>query len=260
MNTLNSRPLQVDAVSADRLNNAIDKIIRKREYAWRIPRKESEKEDSMGAMERFIEWSFDRLRDLIKTAVKLWHNFQRVLSRIFPDIRPGKPSGGLSHKSMYIALISILCLLGSVLAFVIWKQLRAAKSKVDRIQGLGITSVPDLRDDFINPVELTSERWLKMGYDLMKKPPFTLSLRAFYLSILAGLAEKGLISITRYKTNMDYITELKRRARKSPELISIFSESVLVFDSSWYGSHEVTETLLDRFIHNRERMVEIIHG
>ncbi|MBN2418254.1 MAG: DUF4129 domain-containing protein, partial [Deltaproteobacteria bacterium] len=129
-----------------------------------------------------------------------------------------------------------------------------------KIAGQGIPSIPDLTDDYVNPVELPADRWLHIGYDLMQKQSFRLALRAFYLAALSHLAEKKLITIARYKTNLDYLAELQRRDHEHLDLIKLFSVNIRVFDRSWYGMHEVTDAVLNGFINDHERMVKIVNG
>jgi hypothetical protein len=157
---------------------------------------------------------------------------------------------------MYFIIAVLLC----ILAIVIWRQYKSKRKPDQKAKGKSIPSVPDLTDDYVNPVELPAERWLNMGYDLMQKHSFRLALRAFYLAILSHLAEKKLITIARYKTNLDYLTELNRRDHEHLELINLFSINVQVFDRSWYGMHEVTDNILKQFINDHERIVKIVHG
>jgi len=62
-----------------------------------------------------------------------------------------------------------------------------------------------------------------------------LALRALYLATLAGLAADGLISLAKFKTNLDYERELRRRALTRHELVARFAARRKMFEDVWYG-------------------------
>jgi hypothetical protein len=80
------------------------------------------------------------------------------------------------------------------------------------------------------------------------------ALRAFYLAGLAYLAERSLISIQRGKSNHDYARELGRKARATPEVVTVFVQNMGVFERSWYGMHAVDLGTLEQFESNLEKM------
>ena len=133
-----------------------------------------------------------------------------------------------------------------------WKR----RSRVDDalVNAQAQPAVPNLEDENVAASQLPEDGWLAMARDLINRGDFRLALRAFYLSGLAHLADRDLVSITRYKSNRDYEKELRRRARSLPELQNAFSENSLIFDCSWYGRHEVTDEVLARFQGNLERI------
>lgn len=251
---------QTKVISSDKLDRAIEKTLKQREYTWRMPKEIIEEDAKAGSLDIFALWVKDKLK-FLKTNIKSWwEQINNWFKKFFPDRGNQLPSGGLWHNSVYFILYITLALLLCALALIIWRQFQNRKNPVARTEGQAIPSTPDLTNDFVDPVELPVERWLNMGYDLMKKQNMRLALRAFYIAVLSHLADKNLITIARYKTNMDYVLELKRRAHEHRELINLFSLNVRIFDKSWYGMHEVTAAILENFIDNRERMISIAHG
>ena len=93
-----------------------------------------------------------------------------------------------------------------------------------------------------------------MGRSLLEQGDLRLALRAFYLASLSHLASRGLITITRSKSNRDYERELRRRGHAIPDLPALFGENVGIFDRIWYGLHEVNADLVGHFVRNLERM------
>lgn len=251
---------QTKVISSDKLDSAIEKTLKQREYTWRMPKEIIDEDAKAGSLDIFALWVKDKLK-FLKTNIKSWwKQINNWFKKLFPDRGNQLPSGGLWHSSVYFILYITLALLLCALALIIWRQFQNRKNPAVRTEGQAIPSTPDLTNDFVDPVELPVERWLNMGYELMRKQNMRLALRAFYLAVLSHLADKNLITIARYKTNMDYVLELKRRAHEHHELINLFSLNVRVFDKSWYGMHEVTAAILENFIDNRERMISIAHG
>lgn len=250
-------PSTVKLASPEEINSSIEKVTRESEFAWRLQNnKTDEDKNDIGAIERFILW----IKDYIVRAGKYIFKLINEWIKKFAGEKKQNESNDLWKSNVFLIMYFIFAVLLCILAIVIWRQYQRKKRPAAKITAQGIPSVPDLTDDYVNPVELPAERWLTMGYDLMQRQSFRLALRAFYLAILSRLAENNLIMIARYKTNLDYLTELKRRDHEHMELIKLFSINIQVFDRSWYGMHEVTDTILNGFISDHERMVKIVNG
>jgi hypothetical protein len=157
--------------------------------------------------------------------------------------------------SKYLLLI-LIAIIGSVLAIVLWRTWRGRKTKsTEVVAEFATNAVPDLKDENVQADELPFDRWQALAQELMARGEFRLALRALYLSSLAYLAGRELLTILRSKSNREYERELSRRAHSQPSLLSAFRENVQVFEKSWYGLHEVNEATYHRF-HNNHRMIE----
>jgi hypothetical protein len=74
------------------------------------------------------------------------------------------------------------------------------------------------------------------------------SLRAAYLGLLAGLAQREWLTIRRDRTNREYLDEFTRRWRRRPqaavasraEIPEKLRGSLRQFDRVWYGFHVPT--------------------
>ena len=113
---------------------------------------------------------------------------------------------------------------------------------------------PDLNDESVTAAQLPEDEWLKLARELVSKGDLRLALRAFYLATLAHLSAREIVSIARFKSNHDYVTEVNRRARGSQELRAAFSANVSSFDRAWYGLYDVTTEALAQFQTNFERI------
>ena len=249
-------------IAPQELDRSIEETLNQKEFAWRMPRERlKEPEEEIGLFGRFVDWLIAKTRNFFKWLGKWWDKIMDWLKKLAPDVEWGpinKSSGWLEtvHILLYIALAVLVCLL----AIILWRLYQRRKRTPIKIFSEPIVSVPDLNEDYIDPTERPADQWLTMARELMQKQSFRLALRAFYLSALARLAENELITIAKYKSNLDYVNELARRAHEKTQLLSLFSNNVRTFDRSWYGMHEVTQVDLDVFIENQERMMTVVQG
>jgi hypothetical protein len=102
--------------------------------------------------------------------------------------------------------------------------------------------------------QLPEEGWSRMARELLERGEWRLALRALYLASLAHLAQRNLVTITRSKSNQDYLRELDRKAHALPEVAQLFAENVSTFDCVWYGLHAVDEGKVEAFAGNVERI------
>jgi len=116
------------------------------------------------------------------------------------------------------------------------------------------TPVPDITREDLDATALPEEGWLNLAAELMQKGELRLALRAFYLATLAYLARRELITIAKYKSDREYELELRRRSHIQPHLAGVFAENRALFESAWYGLHEVTPGIMERFSRNQEKI------
>ncbi len=118
----------------------------------------------------------------------------------------------------------------------------------------------DIEGDDVSAEKLPADKWLELASDFMRQGNKRLALRALYLACLAHLSHKGMINLARFKSNRDYEKELKRKAGDMPELLLSFSANRDIFDNLWYGMHEVTDSLVEDFRANQERIMRAGNG
>ena len=237
-------------VSAEKLDKAIAAVMGRLEYSWRFPHNKAEEQkqagflgQAMAAIGGWLKEAWDRLIDLIE-----------LLSDWMDKILPKQQSEASSGSSIFYdrRLWIIICFV-CVAAFFIWLLsrilLRKRPAELDTpAEAPSVRVEPDLANENISADELSSARWLDLAGRLREQGELRMALRAFYFATLAGLAEKELLTIARFKSNRDYDREIKRRAHFSPRQISAFSENVTILERIWYGMHAVQPEMLDRFL------------
>jgi hypothetical protein len=109
--------------------------------------------------------------------------------------------------------------------------------------------------------EHSEDEWFALAIRLEKEGELRLALRAVYLALLAGLAQRQWLTIRRDRTNREYLNEFTRRWRRRPqaaveahaEVPETLRSSLRQFDRVWYGSHAVTpESVTTYRKHQRE--------
>ncbi len=253
-------------VSAANLDQQINQVIHQREYDWRLPREKLEVDDRH-------KGPFDKFMDSLVERVKGWFSgilvMARDLARSIRDFlqwvwdKLGRNKTGPSESpdngekwitSLQALLLILLAAVVSALVILIFRAWKQRRFRRDEIATQPVQPVPDLNDENVAADQLPEDGWLKLAGELMAQGDLRLALRAFYLASLAHLAQREIIQLARFKSNRDYERELRRRARALPELQAAFTENVALFDCVWYGAHPVTETALQNFKSNVERI------
>jgi hypothetical protein len=251
------RPVR-PAADAEALDEAIDSVLQRRAYRWRMPRTGSavEEEEAGGPMVSFFNWLGDALSSAFEYIGDRLRALVEWLEGIFPEPSP-RPAQSRSGwmTPVRLLLIGLLVLLAAGLVYGVWR-LWKGRPLPKPIPAAGVdAALPDLSEEGISASELPAERWLGMAKEMIDRGDFRLALRAFYLSTLARLGDCGLLTIEIFKSNLDYRRELARRAHEQEELRSAFARSVIHFERIWYGLREITRQELDAFARLQEKII-----
>jgi Domain of unknown function (DUF4129) len=198
------------------------------------------------------------IRDALKSFLEwLGRILQWIFNRLFGRgaFATGSGGSGFSWAAFMEFLLYLLAaVVVSVMGIMLYRLWRNRHLQRAPIQTEALQPVPDLTDENVGADQLPEDGWTKLARELLARGEFRLALRAYYLSTLAHLAERNLISLARFKSNHDYERELARRAHSFPILRQLFGENVGAFDRVWYGTHEATGKLVAQFATNIERI------
>jgi hypothetical protein len=246
-------------VSPPELDRAIQDTIQHRKYTWRGPRTKEEKPDAIsGSNNGFLTRFFERVNEMLSKWARGFGNWlDRLMRRLFrtsPTPIAPKTSG---YNWILLLQFLLWVLAAAVLVGIgifIYRLIRDRRPREEPIASEAIQPTPDLTDENVGAEQLPEDGWTKLARELLARGEFRLALRAFYLSSLAHLAGRNLITLARFKSNRDYERELGRRAHSFPELLSTFGQNVSVFDRIWYGLHEINGDLVNEFATNVDRI------
>ena len=260
----NIRPLELD--------KTIEEVMHRREFAWRVPPPPTGADAE--ARTRFFDSALQWLKDTMKWVFHqigralraIYDGWQALKKRWFPEgDKPSAPqaehTGGGNIGEILTYLVYGLCaVVGTVLAYLGWKawRRRTAPELAGKAVSSGAPVGPDLSSEEVLATQLPEDEWLQLARRLLETGEHRLALRAFYLSILSLLGTRGLLVISRHKSNRDYLAELRRRARDRAELQSAFNRNVGRYERVWYGPHPASQDLFDRFLADRQLIVDAV--
>jgi hypothetical protein len=243
-------------ISPPGLDQTINQTIHESKYVWRMPREQVIEPDAQKSV--FVQF-FEKIGTMIREWVRtVWHWVGKILRAFFRHALPThvqSDSAGYGWiMSLQVLLYGLVAAAIAALLIFIYRVWRARRLPPPAVASEAIQPVPDLTDENIRADQLPEDGWTKLARELLERGEFRLAMRAFYLAALAHLAARNLISIARFKSNRDYERELRRRAHAFPALLATFGDNISLFEGIWYGMHDASREVVDRFAANLERL------
>lgn len=245
------------------LDKAIDDVFSRRDFQWQIRHKRNlaaEKKSEDGPIVRFLRQGVKIAQEMIDSVRRTFNRLKEWIEDFFPkkkeEIREEKKTtaGDGFMNIMRPLLYVFMVVAAGLILFVIYLMI---KKGVERGGGVltarAITlAQPDLRDENIHAAQMPADGWIAMAHEQMAKGEWRLALRALYLASLARLASEGLLSLAKFKTNLDYEREVRRRSLAQPEIADRFATRRRDFESVWYGHDEASENSVRAWLRELE--------
>lgn len=239
------------------LDGAIDQVMQKRIYQWRMPRPEKPEEALQpGPITSFfnwlgevVSWGLDTIGDLINKLIE-W------LRSLGPEPGPGwenKPASWMAPESLMLMVLVVLVAAAIFLGVRLYLK-RRSRPRTE-VGGRAASATVDLTDEKVSAAELPADRWLGLAREMIEKGDLRLAMRAFYLATLARLGDLELLSIEFFKSNLDYKRELDRRVHEKVDLRGAFIRSIHLFERTWYGLKAIDRSDLDEFAALQEKII-----
>ena len=258
--TLYAVAAETHIIAPEALDRSIDEVMQQREFSWRMPREAlaEDQAEPEGPIASVVTWIVDQLGKGLNAVVKWIDQLIDWLLALLPTGEHQRVSSDTDWiSSVRVAVIALLLGLLGVLAYILWRSWRRRQTVKDKIVAAPVEPTLDLEDEDTTAADLPVNRWLGLASELARKGSLRLAMRAFYLATLAGLAEHGLITIDKFKSNCEYEMELRRRAHQKENLLTDFTRSREVFERVWYGLHSITQPDLDNFAALQKRMIAL---
>jgi len=242
-------PEPTPAVSSQELDQSIARVIQQPKYTWRTPREKAATEAKENPFRGFLKSVFSMAKSAGKAMIKFLRKILAPLLRRHPA-----EQGGWNWLTPELGLLFGILAAAACIFAVAAIRIARARRRTGTAQVTATASTPDLEDEKTTADELPEDDWSRLGRRYLEQGDFRVALRAFYLATLAHLAARGLLTITRSKSNRDYERELRRRGHAIANLPALFGENVGIFDRAWYGLYEVDADVVEHFLGNLERM------
>jgi len=228
------------AVPTQQLDSAIDQVIHRPAYSWRLPRRNAASQ--VDVVDRFLRTLARWYRSIEEWIHGLFRNNEQ------PDRSTGGQPASSALRFAAIGICLLLAAVAGVMAARLWSQREA---KVPVVESQAVASPFNLGDESLAAEQLPEEEWLQLG---RVQSDYRKAVRAFYMAALANLGRRDLIRLAKSKTNREYEKELARRARGAPHVIPAFAESARIYERTWYGDHPADAATLEQLDASLERI------
>lgn len=206
---------------------------------------------------------FDKvLTKIARVLGRAWDAVWNFLRKFRPkgwNVSPGDEKHStwqLKDIRLWLVVISILTIATVGLLVALRRRRRTASVALP----MEVAPLPDLNDTAM-ATEHSEDEWFALASRLEGEGELRYALRATYLGLLAGLAQREWLTIRRDHTNREYLNEFTRRWRRRPqaavearaEIPEKLRGSLRQFDRVWYGFYTVTpETIAAYRLDQRE--------
>lgn len=236
-----------------KLRHALDEESQRAIYRWHDPEHPSPP-----------TW-FDKLLEKTGNAFsRAWNavvNFFRKLWPRGPSLSlDGKGRGNFQMKDLrlWLKLIAILTIAAVAVLFWLRRRRQAATLSIP----LAVAPLPDLSESAIATAR-SEDEWFALASRLQQEGELRLAVRAAYLGLLAGLAQREWLTIRRDRTNREYLNEFVRRWQRRPqaaldaraEIPEKLRGSLRRFDGVWYGSHTLTPESVTAYRRDQQELL-----
>jgi hypothetical protein len=209
-------------------------------------------------------WFDKLLAELGRVLDRAWNAFLDVLRRLWPrglTLSPGNGKGGAWQRKdlwEWRAVSGAVTLAAGAVLF--W--LRRRGEPTQRSTPIATAPLLDLSDAAVAS-ERSEDEWFTLANRLQGEGDLRLAVRAAYLGLLAGLAQREWLTIRRDRTNREYLEECTRRWRRRPqaavevraEIPETLRGSLRLFDRVWYGSHALTSAAVAAYCQDQRELL-----
>lgn len=225
------------------VDRAIERTLQQPEFAWRLQAAGDELPPMMKAL-------VDAIRQIGKK-LEEWAEMLRQWLEPKDLDRERKRRGSSGTFAGYWMYFLIAAIAFTLPVFLLRSRKRPRRKTAEMPAP---APAVDVRDESILASKLAEDEWLRLADGYLAQGEPRLALRALHLACLRVLSERGLIAVTRSKTGMDYLDEVRRRSRQKLSLPEQFRQNVGLFELGWYSLHPVSAEMVQTYRHGLEQI------
>lgn len=171
-----------------------------------------------------------------------WREFWEWVRQMFPspDVKPSDVSEGVQPISSFLQIVLYVVVLG-LIGFVIYRFAPFFLNKIKTRDKLKKTTRVILGETIA--AEETSHNIFAQAENLAQEGNLRGAIRKGYIALLCELSDRKIIGLARYKTNRDYL----RDVRKRKEIFSEMNTLTTSFEKNWYGLNPTEEKDWEEF-------------
>jgi hypothetical protein len=234
-----------NVITQPALNRQIERVLENPEFNWRESYSPAQGSNQKSLIDQLISWTRETFLSIGNALNRLWKSllkvfdFKNFLAK--PPTSDSQLPSGIFNAATYLLWAAFA---GILILFAI--RLRKLSATV-RPKPVVPPPMPDLTDEQIAANQLPDDEWSALARQKIAAGEFRQALRALFLAILALLASHRFIAVERWKSNSDYETELRRKAKNRSDLLALFAQSRLGFERCWYGADSITSEDLESY-------------
>jgi hypothetical protein len=207
------------------LESRIEQVLRQPEFAWRMPKQESESNSGwLEALARGLEQAIEFLR--------------KMYLALFGEDDPADGRDGSGWSLSAGQLQSLMGIAGVLIVamaiMLLWNSRRRGPAPHAAAAGTA-AAITDLADEAVTPQMRPEHEWLRAAEEMFARGEHRLAIRALHLAGLRHLGERGWITLAPAKTGHEYGAELARRLRDLPEARARYAHGLRAYEEVWYG-------------------------
>jgi hypothetical protein len=209
-------------------------------------------------------WLDKQLSNVGHAITRAWNTLRNFLRKLWPrglNLSPGNKTPGawqLRDLRFWLTMIAILTVAAGVVLYWLRQRRETAQLSIP----LAIEPLSDLSDSAVAS-ERSEDEWFTLAGRLQGEGELRLALRAAYLGLLAGLAQREWLTIRRDRTNREYLEEFTRRWLRRPqaaaearaEIPEKLRGSLRQFDRVWYGSYRLTPEAVVAYCEDQQELL-----
>ena len=232
---------------AEQLDQQLTRVLMRPAFDWRMAAPHVKSAD---APTWFDRWILDGLKSAGKACRSAFTWVAKIINWLLglggPSVGPVAEESSSWEKfadrgTVVLALVAVLVPLGLLLR----RRWRARPPLPPKTVAIVAQEVSN--NEGMEAARLPEDEWQKRAQQFFQAGEKRQALRALFLGNLARLIHAGHLVAAAHKSVGDYRRDLNRRSHAYPNVYQGYVETAAIFESVWYGSHEVTDASLQRF-------------